>query len=50
MSYFMKGPNSGTTSVKSFKIELDLPLVDHNNISKFGLIWLGHIEVIERKP
>ena len=32
------------------KIELYLPFVVPNNISKFGLIWLSHTRVIERKP
>lgn len=50
ISYFIKGHNSGTSKVKSVKIVLILPLVDHNNISKFHLIWLSHTQVIERKP
>ena len=50
ISYFIKGHNSGTSKVKSVKIVLILPLVDHNNISKFLLIWLSHTQVIERKP
>ena len=37
-------------NAKSIKIELNLPLVYHNNISKFGLIWLRQTQVIERKP
>jgi hypothetical protein len=45
----IKGHNSGTSKVKSVKIVLILPLVDHNNIYKFILIWLSHTQVIERK-
>ena len=36
--------------MNSVKIEFDLPLVVHNNISKFRLIWLGHTQVIAKKP
>jgi hypothetical protein len=50
ISYFIKGHNSGTSKVKSVKIVLILPLVDHTNISKLHLIWLSHTQVIERKP
>ena len=39
ISYFMKGHNYGTSKVKSVKIELDLPLVVPNNISKYQNIW-----------
>jgi hypothetical protein len=50
ISYFITEHNSGTSNVKSVKIVLNLPLVDHNNISKFYFIWLSHTQVIERKP
>jgi len=49
ISYFIKGHNSGTSKAKSVKIVLNFPLVDHNNISKFDLIWLSNTHVIERK-
>ena len=38
------------SQVKSIKIEPDLLLMVPNNISKIGLIWLSHPQVIERKP
>ena len=49
-SYFTKGHNSGTSKVKSVKIELDLPLVVPNNISKFQNILSKLTKVMERKP
>ena len=36
--------------MKSIEIELNLPLVDHNNISKFSLIWSSQTQVFDRKP